>query len=222
MILGSLPCLCLDLHAYVFFAMFLCLDLCVYVLRIMLVCLDLCWLLCHVLLFLSPDISLSCFLALSIGCRSRSRGLGLHSYTKAYIKGFGSFPLCISMFACLLLCFIYILASLDLGFAKLWALCGLMFVWLHWSLLRLIGCNHLRDIPLWCWCSWFTSSSASCDVDMFALLALHHPFGFLCIFARLPTCLCMSLCVVCTPIQWNYGHSIQTYICPPSTSLFVW
>ena len=39
----------------------------------------------------------------------------------------------------------------------------------------------------------------------------------LCIFARLPTCSCMSLCVVRTPIQWNYGYSIQTYICPPRT-----
>ena len=43
----SLPCLYLDLHAYVFFAMFmlrsmcLCLDLCVYVLRAMFVCLNL-------------------------------------------------------------------------------------------------------------------------------------------------------------------------------------
>ena len=76
---GSLPCYCLDLHAYAFFALFfsqiymlvlrsmsLCLDLCVYVLRAMLVCLDLCQLLCHVLLqpFLSLDISLSCVLAL--------------------------------------------------------------------------------------------------------------------------------------------------------------
>ena len=103
MILGSLPCLCLDLHAYVFFAMFfsqtymlvlrsmsLYLDLCVYVLCVMLVCLDLCQLLCHVLLqpFLSLDISLSCFLALPVGCRSRFRGLGLHPHTQAYIKGF--------------------------------------------------------------------------------------------------------------------------------------
>ena len=25
-----------------------------------------------------------------------------------------------------------------------------------------------------------------------------------------------------TPIQWNYGHLIQTYICPPRTPPFVW
>ena len=54
------------------------------------------------------------------------------------------------------------------------------------------------------------------------MLALCHPFGFLgfyAFFACLPTCSCMSLCVVHTPIQWSYGHSIQTYICPPRTPL---
>jgi len=56
MLLGSLPCLCLDLHAFVLFAMFLLrstclsLDLCVNVLYAMFACLDLGWLLCHVLL----------------------------------------------------------------------------------------------------------------------------------------------------------------------------
>ena len=32
--------------------------------------------------------------------------------------------------------------------------------------------------------------------------------SLLCIFARLPPYSCMSLCVVYTLIQWNYGHSI--------------
>ena len=32
----------------------------------------------------------------------------------------------------------------------------------------------------------------------------------LCIFARLPTCSCMSLCVVHALVSWNYGHPIQT------------
>ena len=58
---------------------------------------------------------------------------------------------------------------------------------------------------------------------MLALLALCYLFGFLCffcIFVCLPTCSCMSLCVIHTPIQWNYKHSIQTYICPPKTPPF--
>ena len=29
-------------------------------------------------------------------------------------------------------------------------------------------------------------------------------------------------CIVCTPIQWNYGYLIQTYICHLRTPLFVW
>ena len=31
-----------------------------------------------------------------------------------------------------------------------------------------------------------------------------------------------STCVIRTPIQWNYGHSIQTYFCPLRTPPFVW
>ena len=100
--------LCLDLHA-----MFVCSDLCVYVLHAMLVCSDLCWLLCHVLLqpFLSLDISLSCVLALLVRCRSRSCGLGLHLYTQAYIKEFGSFPL--HVYVCLLASILYLHVSLS-------------------------------------------------------------------------------------------------------------
>ena len=41
------------------------------------------------------------------------------------------------MFACLLLYFISMLASLDLDFAILYALCGLVLVWSHLSLLRI-------------------------------------------------------------------------------------
>ena len=58
---------------------------------------------------------------------------------------------------------------------------------------------HLRGVGLLDAYPFF----ASCNVVMLALLALCHPFGFsllLCIFARLPTCSCMSLCVVHTPI----------------------
>ena len=69
---------------------------------------------------------------------------------------------------------------------------------------------HTFLYSVWCW---------------YACLAYFVPLVWLsslqCIFACLPTCSCMSLCVVHIPIQWNYGHSIQTYICPPKTpSLF--
>ena len=55
---------------------------------------------CASIAFMSFDISLSCVLALQVGCRSRSCGLGLHAYTQAYINGFGSFPLWMCMLAC--------------------------------------------------------------------------------------------------------------------------
>ena len=40
------------------------------------------------------------------------------------------------------------------------------------------------------------------------------------IFTHLFTCSCISFCVIHTPIQWSYGHRIQTYICPPRTPSF--
>ena len=63
-------------------------------------------------------------------------------------------------------------------------LCGCIHPFLWY-----VRCNHLWDISLWCWCAWYTPSSASCDVVMLALLALCHPFSFLCFFVSLHTCL---------------------------------
>ena len=82
----SMPCVCLDLHAYVFFVMFmlrstcLCLDLCLFRPRVMPMFRSMClcaschvcvlrsiyWLLmpCASIAILSHDISLSCVLAL--------------------------------------------------------------------------------------------------------------------------------------------------------------
>ena len=96
----SLPCFCLDLHvsAYIYGPM----------LRSMCLCAP-----CHVLLqpFLSLDISLSCALACPVGCRSRSCGLGLHLYTQANIKGFGSFPS--NVYVCLHPSMLYLHVSLS-------------------------------------------------------------------------------------------------------------
>jgi len=66
------------------------------------------------------------FWPLLVGCRSRSRGLDLHPYASAYIKGFGSFPY-IHVYVCLLLCLMSMLASLDLGFVPPVGLCLLIF-----------------------------------------------------------------------------------------------
>ena len=62
--------------------------------------------------------------------RTRSRPYGhCHCpYTLAHIKGFGS-PI-LHVYACLLLRFMFVLASLFLGFATLDALSGRVVVWL--------------------------------------------------------------------------------------------
>ena len=123
---------------------------------------------------LSLDVSLSCVLPPLVGCRSISCGLGLDLHTYAYIKGFWSFSLCMHMSSCLFLCFVPMLASLDLGFAMLCVspkacLCGCI----HPSL-GLIRCSHLWDTPPWCWCAWFMPFSTLCDVYMLAFLAWCH------------------------------------------------
>ena len=61
--------------------------------------------------------------------RSRSYGFCHRPYNLAYIKGFGSPHL--HVYACLLLHFMLMLASLVLGFAVFGALHGLYLVWLH-------------------------------------------------------------------------------------------
>ena len=73
----------------------------------------------------------SIFLHFGLMVRTQSRPYGIFHdpYTKAHIKGFGSSYL--HVYACLLLCFMLVLASLVLGFVMLDALCGLDLVWLH-------------------------------------------------------------------------------------------
>ena len=145
-----LPCLCAKfLYVYMHVSMPICLCLCFH----MLVCLDLCFL--HVscyfpcacvlyAMFVRLDLGYVCcakfflallllylsFLCFGLLVRTRSRpyGGGPH-YTLVHIKGFGS-PI-LHVYACLLLCFMLVLASLVLGFATLDTLSGRVVVWLH-------------------------------------------------------------------------------------------
>ena len=167
------PCLCLALCFYVLFVMpmfrymLLCTPFVMPMLRSMLLC-ALCHAYAWIYVFLGPRIlpmfgstclvAMPCaivallsliylflkFWALLVGCRSRSRGLGLHPHTLAYIKRFGSFPY-MHVYACLLLCFMSMFASLVLGFAMLSALHGLDLVWLHptpvWLCLGVTTCG---------------------------------------------------------------------------------
>ena len=115
-------------------------------------------------------------------------------YTKANIKGFGSSYL--HVYACLLLCFILVLASLVLGFAMLDALRELDLVWLHSTPMR----------PCWMWPFGKHLWMPSCFIHTFPfplrmMLCLPclfaPPVGFLCIFTRLLTCPYMSLACQC-------------------------
>ena len=120
---------------------------------------------------------------------------------------------------CLLLCHISMFARLDLGFAILCALYGLvpiglwghLRIWLHPSRLWYVWMWQLvRHISVILVCLLHT---VLCSVRCrYACLACFVPPIWLsllhCIFARLPTSACMSLCVVRTPIQWNFGLGI--------------
>ena len=82
------------------------------------------------------------YFGLVVRTRSRTCGLCHCSYTKAHIKGFGS-PI-FHVYACLLLCFMIVLASLVLGFAMLDALNGFVFMWLDLTLMR-----PCLDVTIW-------------------------------------------------------------------------
>ena len=74
------------------------------------------------------------------------------------------------LYACLLLCFMLVLASLDLGFATLDALSGFVVVWLHPTPMR-----HFLGVTTWevsldaGLLHAYPSFSAPCD-DMLAML----------------------------------------------------
>lgn len=62
----------------------------------------------------------------------------------AHIKRVWIIPICMSRLACLLLCFMLVLAFLVLGFAMFGALRRLNLVWLHLMPMRLCS-----DVTIW-------------------------------------------------------------------------
>ena len=145
---------------------------------------------CAIVALLSLCLSFLCF-GLLVWTRSRPYGLCHRPYTLAYIKGFGSSYL--HVYACLLLCFMLVLASHVLGFATLDTLSGFMVVWLHLTPMR-----PCLDVTTWdaspccrllrAYFSSFPLRAMLCLPCLFV-----PPVGFLCIFARLLTCSCMNL-----------------------------
>ena len=195
-------------------SMLICVDRCVYMLRLMfstcfmsssmclcasrhvyVLSLDL---VCHAMCYCShfvPFIAFFfCVFGLMVRTRSGPYGICHRPYTKAHIKGFGS-PLfaCLCLLACLLLCFMLVLASLVLGFATLDALSGFMVVWLHPMPMR-----SCLDVTTWNVSPWYRLLRAHLSPFLLhAMVCLPclfvPPIGFLCIFTRLLTCSCMSL-----------------------------
>ena len=177
---------------------------------------------CAIVALLSLCLSFLCF-GLSVRTWSRPYGLCHCPYTLAHIKGFGS-----SLLACLCLLASYalfsMLASLIIGFAMLDPLSRFVVVWLHTTLMRPCLDVTIWDASPWCWLLHAYLSPFSLRAMICLPCLFMPPVGFLCIFTILFTWSCMSLacqCVVHASTQWNYGHLIQTYICPSRTPPFV-
>ena len=197
MFICSLPYLCLDLYAGVLFAMF--------------VSRSTYWLLYHVLLqpFLSLAISLSYVLALQVGCRPRSYGLGLHPYTQAYIKRFRSFLLCMRMLACFYTLYPCLPAQIQVlpCLVPSVGLCLLVFratclcVVASVLFCGLFGCNHLREYIL------------------VMLICLMHTISSLCAMLCL-SCLLCATCLAffaslhfCTLAYMSMHESLLACVC---------
>ena len=102
-------------------------------------------LVCHAMCYCSPFVPfIAFFLCFDLMVKTWSRPYCLchHPYTKAHIKGFGSSYY--HVYACLLLYFMLVLASLVLGFAMLNALYRLDHVWLHPTSVR-----PCLDVTIW-------------------------------------------------------------------------
>ena len=184
---GNVRFTCMFPRFYVIYV--LCHLSCARALHAMFVCLGL-DLVCHDMCYCSPFVALSFFHVFL------AYWFGLDLYLMVFVivhtprptsKGLDHPDL--HVYACLLLCFMLVLASLVLGFAMFGTLSGCMFVWLHLMPMRsCLGCNHVRGIfgcqvapiipfPFFSPCN-----------GMLIVLAC----GFLCIFTRLHICPCMS------------------------------
>ena len=102
---------------------------------------------CAIVAFLSLYLSFLCF-GLLVWTQSRPYGLCHCPYALAHIKGFGSPHL--HVYACLLLCFMLVLASLVLGFATLDALSEYVVVWLRPTPLKPFLVVTTWDALPWC------------------------------------------------------------------------
>ena len=145
---------------------------------------------CAIAALLLLYLSFLCF-GLLVRTRSRHYGLRHRTYTKAHIKGFGS-PF-FHVYACLLLCFMPMLASLVLGFATFDAFSEFVVVWLHPTPIRPCLDVTTWDASPWCHLlrAYLFPFFALCD-DMLTMFVCATRW-LICIFTCLLTCPCMSL-----------------------------
>ena len=144
--------------------------------------------------------------------RSRPYGLCHRPYTKAHIKGFGSSYL--HIYACLLLCFILMLASLVLGFAMLDTFRGLDLIWLHPTPMRpCLDVTILEASPDAMLLHIYPSFSAPCDamltmfVQATCWLSMH-----LCTLAHMSMHeSCLLVCRPCfnTMKLWTFNPNLH-------------
>ena len=129
---------------------------------------------CAIVTLLSLYLS---FLHFGLMVRTRSRPYGLcHCpYTEAHIKGFGSFPFCMSMLACFY-SLSSVLASLVLGFATFDILSGFVVVWLHLTPIRLCSSVTNWDASLSCFVHlpfFFSVRCYACHACLYHSLTLY-------------------------------------------------
>ena len=149
--------ICLDLC----FDMLVCLDLCFLhalcylsracALHAMFVCLDLSYV-CHAMCYCSPFVALSFFFSCVLAYWFRPNLDPMVFVTVHTLRPIpkGLDHPTFHVYACLSLCLISMLASLDLGFAMLDALSGFEVVWLYLTPIRPCLDVTIEDASPWC------------------------------------------------------------------------
>ena len=141
--------------------------------------------------------------------------------------------ICMFILACLLLCFMLVLASLVLGFAMLDALSGFVVVWLHLMPIRPCLDVTICDASPWCrllraylsltdatFCllSYLFVFSFVCLLSCFFTCHVYHTYllyasfiGFLHLFFPLLVCWFLVFAFACTHMEWGHielGHGL--------------
>ena len=159
---------------------------------------------CAIEALLSLNHSFLCF-GLLVRTGSRPDGLCHRPYTSSHIKGFGS-PI-FHVYACLLLCFMLVLAYLVLGFATLDAFSRFVVVQLHSTSMR-----PCLDVTIWEASPWYWLLRAY--LSLFSALWDHM--------------LTMLVCAICWfsmhlyTLAYMSMHESCLIVCCPCNTMKLW